>query len=60
MNKFRLYTISQNLFTIPANLWSARNFGYSGITFTHKRSTIIPEMVNKLLIIRSNFEIIYN
>ncbi len=35
-----------------------RNFSYTGMTLTDKRSTINPDKVNKLLFIRSNFDLI--
>jgi hypothetical protein len=55
----RLYAITQRLFSIPAtNLSSERNFSYTGMTLTDKRSTINPDKVNKLLFIRSNFDLI--
>ncbi len=55
----RLYAITQRLFSISAtNLSSERNFSYTGMTLTDKRSTINPDKVNKLLFIRSNFDLI--
>jgi len=54
----RLYVISKQLLSIPAtNLSSERNFNYSGLTLTDKRSSIEPNIVNKLLFIRSNFDL---
>jgi hypothetical protein len=46
-------------FSIPAtNLSSERNFSFAGLTLTDKRSTINPKNVDKLLFMRSNFDVI--
>ena len=59
-NRFpRLSILSNRLSVIPAtNLSSERNFSYSGLTLTDQRSSLDSENVNKLLFIRSNFDLI--
>ena len=55
----RLSLISNRLSVIPAtNLSSERNFNYSRLTLTDQRSALDPDNVNKLLFIRSNFDLI--
>jgi hypothetical protein len=57
----RLYVLANRLSSIPAtNLSSERNFNYSGLTLTDKRSRLEPNNVNKLLFIRSNYDLYSN
>jgi len=54
----KLYVIAKRLSSIPAtNLSSERNFNYSNQTLNDQRSCIEPNNVNKLLFIRSNFDL---
>lgn len=54
----RLYKLSKELSLILAtNLSSERNFNYAGLTLSDKRSRLDPQNVDKLLFIRSNFDL---
>ncbi len=54
----RIYVIAKRLLSIPAtNLSSERNFSTAGLTLTDNRSNLHPNNVNKLLFIRSNFDL---
>jgi hypothetical protein len=57
----RLYLLSNRLSSIPAtSLSSERNFSFIGLTLTDRRSRIEPNNVNKLLFIRSNYNLYAN
>ena len=58
-NKFpRLERIAKQILSIPAtNLSSERNFSAAGLTLTDNRSSLMPQKVNHLLFIRSNFDL---
>jgi hypothetical protein len=55
----RLPSLAKLIHSIPAtNLSSERNFNYAGLTLTDRRSSLDPQKVNKMLFIRSNFDLI--
>lgn len=55
----RLYKIAQRLHSTPASsLLSERNFNFASITYNKRRSSLNPNKVDKLLFIRSNFDLI--
>jgi len=59
VNYPRLSIIANKLFCIPAtNLSSERNFNYAGLTLTDRRSSLDPDNVDKLLFVRSNYDLI--
>jgi hypothetical protein len=55
----RLSQLSRMVHSVPAtNLSSERNFNYAGLTLTDRRSNLDPEKVDKILFIRSNFDLL--
>ncbi len=55
----RLSQLSRMVHSVPAtNLSSERNFNYAGLTLTDRRSNLDPEKVDKMLFIRSNFDLL--
>jgi hypothetical protein len=54
----RLYLNAKELLSIPAsNTSSERNFSFAGLTLTDRRSYLDPLKVDKLLFIRSNYDL---
>ena len=55
----RLEIIANKLFCVPAsNETSERNFNYAGLTLTDRRSSLDPDNVDKMLFIRSNYDLL--
>ena len=55
----RLSNLALFVHSIPAtNLSSERNFNFAGLTITDRRSNLDTDKVDKMLFIRSNFDLL--
>jgi hypothetical protein len=55
----RLYQLFLQVFSVPAtNLSSERNFNYTGLVLSDRRSRLDPEKVDRILFMRSNTDLI--